>query len=63
MAVNEPQWLITRPNASGRYQAAVKAQMPPEEMPQMVRQAGSSVSLQPILASTNGSRSRVRKRA
>ena len=62
MAVNEPQWLSTRPNASGRYQAAVKAQMPPLEMPQMVRQAGSAVSWQPISVSTNGSTSSSKKR-
>jgi hypothetical protein len=63
MAVKEPQWLITRPKASGRNQAAVKAQMPPDEMPQIVRHAGSPVSLQPISASTNGDTSSSRNRA
>ena len=45
MLVKLPMRLSTRRNASGRSQAAVKAQMPPELMPQMARSFGSVDSL------------------
>ena len=45
MFVKLPTWLSTLRKASGRCQATVNAQMPPEEMPQIARHSGSSVSL------------------
>ena len=44
MLVKLPQWLTTLPKASGRSQATVKAQMPPELIPQIARLAGSGTT-------------------
>src|SRR5258706_9644391 len=45
MLVNEPTVVKTFRNASGRCQATVKAQMPPDELPAMQRPSGLSVNL------------------
>jgi hypothetical protein len=45
MLAKLPTWLSTLRKASGRCQATVKAQIPPEEMPQIARRSESSVSL------------------
>ena len=51
----------TRRNASGRFQAAVNAQMPPEEDPPIARRFGSGL-IADVFA-TSGSSSSIRKRA
>jgi hypothetical protein len=45
MFVNDPMWLTTFRNWSGRSHAAVNAQMPPLLIPQIARCSGSSLSL------------------
>ena len=61
MFVKLPTWLSTLRKASGRCQATVNAQMPPEEMPQIARHSGSSVSL--YFLPTSGRISSSRNRA
>jgi hypothetical protein len=54
-------WLSTLRKASGRSQAAVKAQMPPELAPAIARWSGSVVSA--YFLPTSGSSSSMTKRA
>ncbi len=61
MLVKLPTWLSTLLNRSGRSQATVKAQMPPELMPQIARPAASVRSL--YCLPTSGRISFSRKRA
>ena len=42
MLTKLPQWLTTLPKASGRSQAAVNAQIPPELWPQIARRVEST---------------------
>ena len=61
MLVKLPMWLRTLPKRSGRSQATVKAQIPPEEIPATARWAGSAEIFKPSKAT--GRNSSVRKRA
>lgn len=45
-----PMWLITRPNCSGRSQAAENAQIPPDDWPQIARCFGSADTFKPASA-------------
>ena len=61
MLVKLPAQESTLRNWSGRSQATVKAQIPPEDMPAMARLSGSERSL--TVLPTSGSTSSIRKRA
>jgi hypothetical protein len=50
----------TRRKASGRFQATVKAQMPPEDAPPIARRFGSAVRFRPLPTSGRSSSNRNR---
>jgi hypothetical protein len=53
-----PMWLSTFPNCSGFSQATVKAQMPPDEIPQTARSCGSFETFSPLSATGRNSSTR-----